>query len=96
MDASAVFNLVGTASYYILGAVALWGAYFVVLVMTRVNRKRFKTEDAQDAFVDSIEDDLKRGDFDAVLKTCEGEARALPMMVTFACKNKVFGHHRRP
>lgn len=94
MDASAVFNLVGQASYGALAAVALWGAYFVVLVMTRVNRKRFKTEDAQDKFIESIEPDLKRGDFDAVLKACEGEARALPMMVTFACKNKVFGFNK--
>ena len=94
MDASAVFNLVGRASYVALAAVALWGAYFVVLVMTRVNRKRFKTEDAQDAFVESIEGELKRGDFDAVLKACEGQTKALPMMVTFACKNKVFGFNK--
>ena len=94
MDASAVFNLVGRASYFALAAVALWGAYFVVLVMTRVNRKRFKTEDAQDAFVESVEVELKRGDFDAVLKACEGQTKALPMMVTFACKNKVFGFNK--
>jgi biopolymer transport protein ExbB len=94
MDASAVFNLVGNSAYFVLGGVALFGAYFVVLVMTRVNRKRFKTEEAQDKFIESIEGDLKRGDFDAVLKTCEGESKALPMMVSFACKNKVFGFNK--
>jgi biopolymer transport protein ExbB len=94
MDSSAVFDLVGKASYVALAVVALWGAYFVVLVMTRVNQKRFKTEDAQDAFVESIELDLQRGDFDAVIQACEGDARALPMMVTFACKNKVFGFNK--
>jgi biopolymer transport protein ExbB len=91
MDASAVYDLVGKAAYVALAAVALWGAYFVVLVMSRVKSKRFKSEEAQDAFVESIENDLKRGDFDAVLQACEGDQRALPMLMTFACKNKVFG-----
>jgi hypothetical protein len=50
MDASKVFDLVGKASYIALAAVALWGAYYVVLVLSRVGRKRFKTEEAQDAF----------------------------------------------
>lgn len=94
MDASAIFNLVGNAAYFVLAAVALWGAYFVVLVMTRVNRKRFKTEDAQDKFVESIEGDLKKGDFDAVIKACEGQSKALPLMVVFACKNKAFGFNK--
>ena len=94
MDPTAIFDIVGKGSYVALAAVALWGAYFVVLVMTRVNRKRFKTEEAQDAFVESIEADLKRGEFEAVLQVCEGETRALPMMVSFACKNKIFGFNK--
>jgi hypothetical protein len=94
MDPSAVYDLVGKASYVALAAVALWGAYFVVLVMSRVNQKRFKTEDAQDAFIESIEPDLRRGDFDAVLRVCEGDHRALPMMVAFACRNTIFGFNK--
>jgi biopolymer transport protein ExbB/TolQ len=94
MDASKVFDLVGKASYIALAAVALWGAYYVVLVLSRVGRKRFKTEEAQDAFLDSIEADLKRGDFDTVIRACEGDQRALPMMVSFACKNRIFGFNK--
>lgn len=94
MDSSAVYDLVGKASYFALAAVALWGAYFVVLVMSRVNQKRFKTEDEQDAFVESIEPDLRRGDFEAVIRACEGDSRALPMMVSFACRNAVFGFNK--
>lgn len=94
MDASKVFDLVGQASYVALAAVALWGAYYVVLVLSRVNRKRFKTEAAQDAFLESIEGDLRRGDFDAVLQACEGEQRALPMMVAYAVKNRIFGFNK--
>ena len=91
-DASDVFNIVGQLSYVALAAVALWGAYYVVLVFTRVNAKRFKTEQQQDEFIDSIEDDLKRGNFDAVLTACEGDKRALPMLITYACKHRSFGY----
>jgi biopolymer transport protein ExbB/TolQ len=86
-DSSDVFNIVGQLSYVALAAVALWGAYYVFLVLTRVNAKRFKSEVAQDAFIETIEDDLKRGNFDAVIERCEGDKRALPMMVAYACKN---------
>jgi hypothetical protein len=36
MDPTAIFDIVGKGSYVALAAVALWGAYFVVLVMARV------------------------------------------------------------
>jgi len=91
MDKTALLNFVSNSCYFALAGVALWGIYFVVLVMTRVGRKRFKTEDAQDAFLDSIENELKRGDFDAVIAACDGDNRALPMMIVFACKNRRFG-----
>lgn len=94
MDKSAVLNFVSNSCYFALAAVALWGIYFVVLVITRVGRKRFKTEEGQDAFLDSIEPDLKRGDFDAVINACEGDTKALPMMVVFACKNRSFGFNK--
>lgn len=94
VDGSAVFNIVGQLSYVALAIVALWGAYYVVLVLTRVNRKRFKNEEVQDAFIESIDASLLRGDFDAVLQACEGDNRALPMMITYACKNRVFGFQK--
>jgi biopolymer transport protein ExbB len=90
-DASEIFNIVGQLSYVALAAVALWGAYYVFLVLTRVNAKRFKTEQAQDEFVDSVTDDLRRGNFDAVIGKCEGNKKALPMMVSYLCKHRAFG-----
>lgn len=90
-DASEIFNIVGQLSYVALAAVALWGIYYVFLVLTRVNAKRFKTEKLQDAFVDSVTDDLRRGNFDAVISKCEGSKKALPMMVTYLCKHRAFG-----
>lgn len=93
-DASQIFVIVGNLSYVALAAVALWGAYYVFLVLTRVNAKRFKTEAAQDDFIDSIEDDLRRGNFDAVQERCQGDKRAVPMMVVYACKNRSLGFQK--
>ncbi len=91
MDASLIFTWVGNLCYLLLAAVALWGAYFVVLVLSRINAKRFKTEDDQDAFVDSLEEPLRRGDFKAVQQACEGDKRALPMLINLACANRRMG-----
>lgn len=91
MDASAIFNFVGNLCYFLLAGVALWGAYFVVLVLTRVSAKRFKSEDAQDQFLDSIEPALREGDFDKVQEICQGDKRALPQLVQVACANRKMG-----
>jgi biopolymer transport protein ExbB/TolQ len=89
-----VFNVIGQASYVALAAVALWGIYYVFLVLNRVNSKRFKDEKSQDAFLDSIDEDLKRGNFDAVISKCEGDKRALPMLVAYACRNRSVGFQK--
>jgi biopolymer transport protein ExbB len=91
MDASAIFNWVGFLCYFLLAAVALWGAYFVVLVMSRISSKRFKSEDDQDAYLDAIEPALRSGDFKAVQAACEGDKRAVPMLVNLACANRQMG-----
>ncbi len=93
-DFSKIFNVVGNLSYLALAAVALWGAYYVFLVLARVNAKRYKTEAAQDDFIDSIEEDLRRGNFNAVQDRCEGNKRALPMLVSYACKNRSVGYQK--
>jgi biopolymer transport protein ExbB len=91
MDASAIFNWVGFLCYFALAGVALWGAYFVVLVLSRINALRFKSEDLQDNFLDSIEPALRSGDFEAVEAACAGNKRALPMMIHMGCLNRKMG-----
>jgi biopolymer transport protein ExbB len=91
MDASVIFNWVGFLCYFALAGVALWGVYFVVLVMSRISSKRFKSEDSQDAFLDTIEPALRDGDFEAVEKACQGDKRALPQMIYLSCANRRMG-----
>ena len=87
-----IYDWIGLADYCCLAAVALFGAFCCVLVWTRVGQKWFKSEEEQNAFLDSIESDLLQGNFDAVEATCEGDQRAVPMMVSLGVMNSQLGY----
>lgn len=86
-----IYDWIGLADYCALAAVALFGAYCCFLVWNRVGQKWFKTEEEQDAFLDSIEADVLSGNFDAVAASCEGDQRAVPMMIHLAILNRHLG-----
>lgn len=83
-----IYDIVGHGDYYVLGAAALWGIYCMILVWTRVSQKRFRTEAEQDQFLDAVEGHLRQGDFDSIETLCEGNTRAVPMMVALSVKNR--------
>ncbi|QDV27361.1 MotA/TolQ/ExbB proton channel family protein [Aureliella helgolandensis] len=87
-----VYDWIGLADYCALAAVALFGAYCCLLVWTRVGQKWFKTEEEQDAFLDSIEADLQAGNFEAVEEACEGDPRAVAMLVSLGVQNRHLGY----
>lgn len=86
-----IYQWIGFADYCALAAVALFGAYCCVLVWSRVGQKWFKSEEDQDAFLDSIEADLLQGNFEAVEAACEGDQRAVPMLVNIGVMNRQLG-----
>jgi hypothetical protein len=83
-----IYNFVGHADYYLLAAAAFWGLYCMIVVWTRVGQKRFRTEADQDVFLDRVEQHLRQGDYESVESVCEGDQRAVPMMVSLAVKNR--------
>jgi len=83
-----IYYYVGHGDYYVLGAAALWGIYCMILVWTRVSQKRFRSEAEQDQFLESVEVHLRQGDFESIEALCEGNTRAVPMMVALAVKNR--------
>jgi biopolymer transport protein ExbB len=83
-----IYEFVGHADYYILGACAFWGLYCLIMVWTRVGSKRFRNEAQQDVFMTDVERYLKAGDFDSISAMCESDNRAVPMMVGLAVKNR--------
>ena len=43
-------NIIGYIIYTVIGIVALWGAFCVVMVWLRVGAKRFRSEEQQQLF----------------------------------------------
>jgi len=82
------------AMYGVLAIQALWGMYCVVLVWNRVNQKRFKNEEQQDAFLDDVEEMVEAGDFNGAAEYCEGDVRGLPQMIALAIENRSLGLKR--
>ncbi|MCY2974782.1 MAG: MotA/TolQ/ExbB proton channel family protein [Planctomycetota bacterium] len=89
-----LFEILGILDYFVIAAVALWGLYCAIIVMTRVSSKRFKTEADQDAFLDSVLGPLAEGDYDTVIKNCEGNPKALPIMVHLGVENRELGYQK--
>ena len=48
-----LFKLLGWGVYAILAAIALWGAYCVIMVWRRVAQTRFFDEEEQDEFLNA-------------------------------------------
>lgn len=83
-----VFTIVGNLCYLWLALLALWGAFCVVMVWTRVSQKRFRSEKAMMSFLAEIDEPLEKGDFQEAIEICEGDRRALPQLVHLALVNR--------
>lgn len=86
------YGVIGTLDYVFISVVGLWGLYCAILVVSRVASKRFKTELAQEEFLEAIEPALAAGNFDEVRDFCEGNDKALPTMVQLALLNRDLGY----
>ena len=86
-----IFWLVGNVIYVILGLVALWGAYCVVMVFTRVKQKQFQSEEQQTVFLEAVEEPLSRGDYESADDVCEGDRRATCQLSQLAIRNRSLG-----
>ena len=92
--AASLWDIISNATYGALAGVALWGLYCIVIVWTRVNQKRFKTEEEQDLFMDDIEQMLGSGDFEGTAEYCEGDGRAIPQIVEMAVHHRELGYKK--
>ena len=86
-----VFGFLGIIIYIVMFFIALWGAYCVVMVWSRVRQKQFSSEEAQNVFLEAIEDPLSRGDFDEAGELCEGDRRAMCQLSQLAVQNRKIG-----
>ncbi len=94
LAAYSVYQMISDSTYGLLAALALWGLYQIVVIWTRVGQKRFKNEEAQDAFMDDVEEMVAAAEFDGAAEYCEGDARAIPQMIGLAIANRGEGYKR--
>ncbi|MBN2024606.1 MAG: MotA/TolQ/ExbB proton channel family protein [Pirellulales bacterium] len=94
MDFSAVTNFVGNMIYAALAVVALWGAFCVIVVWRRVGQTRFRNEEEQEAFLDSLDEHLTAGDFKAATEMCDQDDRAMSQLALLAVTKRSLGYRK--
>lgn len=91
---ASLWEIISNATYGALALIALWGLYCIVIVWTRVNQKRFKSEESQDQFMDDIDQMLEAGDFEGTAEYCDGDPRAIPQIVELAMNHRDLGYKK--
>jgi len=86
-----VFSILGNIIYFVMFLIALWGAFCVVMVWSRVRQKQFANEEQQTLFLEAIEDPLSKGDFDGAVELCDGDRRATCQLSQLAIENRKIG-----
>ena len=82
------WNFISNTVYGFLALDALWGAYCIIVIFMRITQKRFRSERAQNEFLDTIEAAVKKGDFDAAIMQAEGDRRAVPQLAALAVQSR--------
>ncbi len=83
-----VFWILGNVIYCFMFLIALWGAYCVVMVYTRVKQKQFVGEEQQRMFLEALEEPLSRGEYESATDVCEGDRRAICQLSQLALENR--------
>ncbi|MFH1918688.1 MAG: MotA/TolQ/ExbB proton channel family protein [Planctomycetota bacterium] len=82
----------GYAIYVLLGLIALWGAFCVIIVWRRVGQTRFRSEQEQSEFLNALDQNLAAGDFDGAVELCNGDHRAMVQLAMLALVNRNIGY----
>jgi biopolymer transport protein ExbB/TolQ len=91
MSISELYTFIGNLTYGAQAVVAFWGTFCVIVVWRRVGQKRFKTEEAQNAFLSEVTQSLAKGDFEGAAARCDGDVRAVPQLALVAILNRQLG-----
>ena len=81
---SRLTRLLALLVYAALAAIAIWGAYCVIIVWMRVSQKRFESEEEHEEFLDSIDANMAKGDYAGIEASLEDDMRAMPQLTLVA------------
>jgi len=87
-----LLHQLGNLCYVALAIDALWGLFCVILLWRRVAQVRFRSEEAQDEFLDQVDARMSAGDWAGVQELCEGDSRVLPQLISLAVESRRLGY----
>jgi len=88
MEITAITGIVGNIIYVSLALIAIWGAFCVIVVLRRVSRIRFRNENEQSAFLDTVDECLAQSDFASATEICDNDDRAMSQLALLAITNR--------
>ncbi len=91
MDLGILTGIVAQLAYLALASLALWGAFCIIMIWTRVGQKRFKNEVVQTEFLDAVDASLSKGRFEEATEICDGDPRAMCQLTWVAITNRRLG-----
>jgi biopolymer transport protein ExbB/TolQ len=89
-----LFTYLGYLVYVVLAALALWGAYCVIMVWRRVGQTRFADAHEQEEFLTELEQILAAQNYQAAGQLCEGDRRALPQLALFVIDHRELDYEK--
>lgn len=94
MQFELLFLIIGYVIYFAMAALALWGAFNLILVWRRVATTRFSDEEELDAFIEAIDEPISAKRFDDAVTLCGEDRRAMPQLAMYAIMNRDQGGER--
>ncbi|HIF31307.1 MAG: MotA/TolQ/ExbB proton channel family protein [Pirellulaceae bacterium] len=91
MDLGILTGIVAQLAYLALASLALWGAFCIIMIWTRVGQKRFKNEVVQTEFLDAVDASLSKGRFEEATEICDGDPRAMCQLTWVAITHRRLG-----
>lgn len=93
-DYSKILSVGGYLIYGGLFLIAVWGVFCVVLLIRRIDKKRFRDPQAESAFIDQVRSQLRAGQYDQAIAICQEPAnseRAVAQLAVLALQNRRLG-----
>ena len=86
----AFWRFIDPAIYGTQAVVALFGLFFVILLVRRIAQKRFSSASASEQFLEDVRERLARKDFEGVVALCDSPpywSKAVPQLILVAMEN---------
>jgi biopolymer transport protein ExbB len=91
MDHTQILGWIGNGIYASMAAVALYGAFTVILLARRITQKRFSGHAAAEEFLDGVRDSMNSQNYEEAADLCDSPnywAKAIPQLIMVGLANR--------